>query len=284
MQNIIIATDSTSVISKEEQEIYQIECFPLNIILEQQIYRDQIDISNELFYQKLEKGLLPTSSQPSLGLIEETMKKWKETNYNAIIIITIASEMSGTYRNISIISEQLNMKRIFIIDSKLVGPALKEGAIQARIWAKKGYKAEDICTMLKKKFQNTSIFLLPHDMTYLKKSGRITPLAASMASLLKINPILLWRKDGSKVDKYSMSRTVHKSYQIVIKYFKEQGVNPQDYHIFLLHGRGERYVQQLLPYLKEHMDNIEITVLDLPPILACHAGLECICVVATPKP
>lgn len=75
MQNIIIATDSTSVISKEEQEIYQIECFPLNIILEQQIYRDQIDISNELFYQKLEKGLLPTSSQPSLGLIEETMKK-----------------------------------------------------------------------------------------------------------------------------------------------------------------------------------------------------------------
>lgn len=284
MQNIIIATDSTSVISTAEQKRYQIVNFPLNIMLKQMTYRDQLDITNEQFYQYLEEGMLPTSSQPSLGLIEDTMKTWKKDGYDAIIIITIASGMSGTYRDFNLIRKQLAMQNVYIIDSKIVGPAIKEGAIQARNMVEKGCDVKTICRMLNDKFQRTSIFLLPHDMTYLKRSGRITSLAASMASLLKINPILLWRKDGTTVDKYAMSRTTKKAYQIVINYMKEQGIQALDYHIYILHGHGEIYVQELLPYLQEQLHGIHTTTLDLPPILACHAGLRCLCIIATPKP
>ena len=65
---IAVVVDSTSYLSDEIKRRNNIYTIPLNTIFDNEIYREDIDITPEEFYDKMrDREELPTTSQPSIG-------------------------------------------------------------------------------------------------------------------------------------------------------------------------------------------------------------------------
>ena len=56
--------------------------------------------------------------------------------------------------------------------------------------ANKGYSAQEIYDYLMNNKMNATIYVTVDTLEYLKKGGRLSPAAATLAGLLKIKPIL----------------------------------------------------------------------------------------------
>ncbi|MDQ0361291.1 DegV family protein [Breznakia pachnodae] len=283
MANYLIVTDTTSAMNLEIAEKHGIELVPLSVVISGKEFKDLIDISNEVLYEKLRDGLVPTTSQPSTGYIMEKMEKWKEENYDAIIILTCSSDLSGTNANFHMVKEQLGMDNVYVVDTRSVGAPILDGAIRAKEMADEGASVQDILLMLDKKYQNQFSFLFPETLTQLKKGGRISPIAANMASLLKIKPLLYLKEDGSVVDKFGFARTEGKIVQLIIDKFKDLNVNSLTNKIYISHADNLRGAQKVEQLCKALFDNIDCEIVELPSVLTCHGGLGCIAVQSTLK-
>ena len=101
---IAVVVDSTSYLSDEIKRRNNIYTIPLNTIFDDEIYREDIDITPEEFYDKMrDREELPTTSQPSIGdyiiLLEDLHKK----GYTDVISLHLSGNISGTIQNLSLI-------------------------------------------------------------------------------------------------------------------------------------------------------------------------------------
>lgn len=63
-----IVTDSTAYLSSEEYAQTGIKRVPLSVIMEGKAFREEVDLTAEEFYKKLDEAeQIPTSSQPTVG-------------------------------------------------------------------------------------------------------------------------------------------------------------------------------------------------------------------------
>ena len=239
---------------------------------------NQIDISTEELYKKLEAGCIPTTSQPNTGYLHELMANWKAKNYEAIIIITCSSDLSGTWSGFNLVKNQLEMNNMYIYDSRQVGAPVMDMALAAKQMADNDHDVNEIFEMLEMKTKNSFSFLAPFDFKQLARSGRLSPVAAKMASILKVKALLYLKEDGSCVDKYAMSRTESKIVKTVIDKFKNAGVNAKDYTLYISHADNEESALKAKRLLQDIFDNIEVIVNKLPAVLTCHGGMKCISV------
>ena len=278
MKNYLIVTDTTSAMNGAQAKEYGIELVSLSVLINGVEYKDQIDISTEDLYQKLEEGCIPTTSQPNTGYLHELMEGWKAKNYEAIIIITCSSDLSGTWSGFNLVKNQLDMNNMYIYDSRQVGAPIMDMALAAKKMADEDHDVSEIFTMLEKKTKNSFSFLAPFDFKQLARSGRLSPVAAKMASILKVKALLYLKEDGSCVDKYAMSRTESKIVRTVIDKFKEAGVNAQDYTLYISHADNEESALKAKKLLQDIFAGIDVVVNKLPAVLTCHGGMKCISV------
>lgn len=276
MKNYLIVTDTTSAMSGAQAKEYGIELVSLSVLIDREEYKDQVDISTEELYQKLREDVVPTTSQPNTGYLHELMEKWKSENYEAIIIITCSSDLSGTWSGFNLVKNQLEMNNMYIYDSRQVGAPIMDMAIAAKKMADEDHDVNEIFEMLEMKTKASFSFLVPFNFKQLARSGRLSPVAAKMASVLKIKALLCLSEDGKCVDKYAMSRTETKVIKMVIDKFKEDGVNGQDYTIYILHADNEEGANKVEKIFADTFAGIDIVINKLPAVLTCHGGIGCI--------
>ncbi|MEG0520317.1 MAG: DegV family protein [Erysipelotrichaceae bacterium] len=278
MKNIRIVTDTTSTLTYEQAKEFNIELVSLSVLLDGKEYKDFIDMSGEDLNKVLKNGGVPTTSQPNIGYVREKMLEWKEAKDDAIIIISISSGLSGTYQGFKLMADQLEMKHVYLVDSKSVAAPIMDAARTARKMADQDAEIAEILEMLDYKFENTTSYLYPHDLVQLKKGGRISPLAANMASMLKIKPLLVLAKDGSVVDKYGMARTESKIFDMIIKALIKDGVDGKTHNLYIPHVLAYETAVSFAALAKDKLNSIQCVLLPLPAVLTCHGGLGCMAV------
>lgn len=240
-------------------------------------------MTTEELYTELRSNKIPSTSQPNPGYLVATMEEWKKENYEAIIVITCSSDLSGTYNGFHLAAQTVGLDNIYVYDSRQVGAPILDMAITAKKLADKGASPQEILDILKIKTVNSFSFLYPDNFTQLARSGRLSPMAARCAKLLKIKALLYLDKEGKTVDKYTMVRTETKLLKEVVKKFEDDGVNSEDYTIYLSHADNEKEVKKISLLLKTMFKGIDIVVTKLPAVLTCHGGLGCVAIHYTYK-
>ncbi len=278
MNNYLIVTDSTSAMDYEEANTLNIEMIPLNVIIDGQSYKDHIDISTEQFYDFIRQGKVPTTSQPSIGLVEQYFEKWKKENYDAIIILSVSSGLSGTYHSLCSAQKMVKLDNVHIIDTRTCGGALKALAISARQLADEGKDLQTILETIKYKMNHTFSFLYPKDFVQLKKGGRISPAAANVANLLKIKPLLYLAKEGMCVDKYALVRTEAKVFKLIVEKFKQMNIQEQTHRLYVLQADCVEKAHELVKILEEQFNHIQCEIIKLPSVLTGQGGLGCLAI------
>ena len=283
MEKYLIVTDTTSAMNKEIAAAHGIELISLSVIVDGQEYKDQVDISTEQLYDYLKDGKTPSTSQPNTGYLIEKMETWQKENYEAIIVVTCSADLSGTNNGFHLAKDTVGLDNVYIYDSRQVGAPVMDMAIRAKQLADEGKDVDEIFKVLEEKTKHSFSFLYPDNFDQLSRSGRLSPMAARMASMLKIKALLCLDEQGKSVDKYSMSRTEVKVLKAITDKFHELGVNAEKYKIYISHANNIVFAKKSKLLLQTAFHGIEVEINNLPGVLTCHGGLACCALHSTYK-
>ena len=283
MEKYLIVTDTTSAMNKEIAAAHGIELISLSVIVDGQEYKDQVDISTEQLYDYLKDGKTPSTSQPNTGYLIEKMEAWQKENHEAIIVVTCSADLSGTNNGFHLAKDTVGLDNVYIYDSRQVGAPVMDMAIRAKQLADEGKDVDEIFKVLEEKTKHSFSFLYPDNFDQLSRSGRLSPMAARMASMLKIKALLCLDEQGKSVDKYSMSRTEVKVLKAITDKFHKLGVNAEKYKIYISHADNIVFAKKAKLLLQTTFHGIEVEINNLPAVLTCHGGLACCALHSTYK-
>lgn len=166
----------------------QVTIVPLTVRFGDKEYIDGVTITHEEFYDKLvESDVLPTTSQATPAAFEEVFKEVAAAGDSAVVI-TVASQFSGTCQSARIAAEDYD--NIYVVDSGSVtmgAGILTEYALRC---ACSGMGAAQIAELLEKKKEDICLIALLDTLEYLKKGGRISSTVAFAGGLLNIKPVI----------------------------------------------------------------------------------------------
>ena len=195
MEKIALITDSASDINSELIKKYNINILPFKIIFSDKEYKDGVDITPSMLYEKLPTEI-PTTSLPSISEFTELLEKLKSDGYTHAIIITISNCFSGTFNAARLASESVSDITTFVFDSLTL--TMSEGAmvLETAALIEEGKSFNEITNELPTIRKKIDVFFTLDTLTYLKKGGRIGKVAGTIAEALNIKPIITIKDDG----------------------------------------------------------------------------------------
>ena len=269
-----IITDSSTLFTEEEAREMGIEVLPLCVNIGDLEGRDlQIDMAD--FYDRIEKGGIPKSSQPPIGEVMDAYEKYPDSE---IINIAMADGLSGTYQTACGAKEMVdNNEKITVINSKTLCGPHRYMVKKAQQMKNAGKTAKEIIAWLEKAKESHESFLIPQDFAFLRRGGRLTPMAAKFASTLKLKPIMTQVEEGRRLDKYAIKRNMKQAVGAVIERLKKRGVDAR-HIIYVSHANALEDAKKVMEQLKEHFIDAEIELFELGAAFVTQGGPKCIAI------
>ena len=221
MAKIAIVTDSNSGVTQAQAPELGIHVLPMPFMIDGKTYFEDIDLTQEQFYEMLSTGAEISTSQPSP---EAVMKLWDKllTEYDEIVHIPMSSGLSGSCQSAAMLAQDYDGK-VQVVNNQRISVTQRRSAQDARELADKGMSAVQIKEILERDKFNSSIYIMLDTLYYLKKGGRITPAAAAIGTLLKLKPVL--QIQGEKLDAFAKARTTSQGKSIMINAIKNDMIN-----------------------------------------------------------
>lgn len=186
-----VVTDSCSDITPQLARELEITVVPLYVIFGNESYRDNVDLTTEEFYRKLETGKIhPTTATVTPADFAEIYNRLAEETKD-ILTITLSEKFSVTYAA-ALQAKTMTGKdcRIEVIDSKAAAGAQMLLVIAAAKMAQSGANLDRIIDWVWRAIPRVHIRMSFDTLEYLRRGGRIGKAQAFLGSLLKVNPVL----------------------------------------------------------------------------------------------
>ena len=285
MSKVAILTDSNSGITQAQAKDYGVFVIPMPFYIDGELYYEDIDLTQEQFYEKLTQGGEITTSMPITGNLMDTWEKLLK-DYDEIVYIPMSSGLSSSCATAKMLAEDYDGK-VVVVDNQRISVTQKLSALEAKKLADLGKSAQEICDALMEIKSLSTIYITVDTLEYLKKGGRLTPAVAAIGSLLKIKPVLSIY--GEKLDKYSMVRTVKAAKQTMIEALKKdmQNVlhtdNLDDVVISIAHTQNQEAAEKFKEELEAEFPGQEIWIDPLSLSVSCHIGPGALACTVTKK-
>jgi len=270
-----IITDSSTLYTREEAEKAGFVALPLCVSINDTHGRDLL-MDMDHFYGEIAKGFHPQSSQTPVGEVIETFEKYADDD---IINISMADGLSGTYQSACGARESVaNKDRVTVINSKTLCGPHKYMVEKAQEMKDNGATKEEILSWLEYAIDHQESFLIPQDFDFLRRGGRLTPMAATLGSILKLKPIMTQTPDGRQLDKFGVKRTMSSAFGVVIEHLVKVRKLDERHIIYVSHARTPKDAQKAVEMLNQALPKCEVRVLELSPAFVTQGGPFCVAI------
>lgn len=286
MSKIAIVTDSNSGITQAQAKELNIFVLPMPFMIGEETYFEDINLTQEQFYEKLKSGENISTSQPSP---ESVMNLWDEIlkEYDEIVHIPMSSGLSGSCQSALMLAQDYDGK-VQVVNNQRISVTQRQSALDAKYMADvKGMNAAQIKAFLEEDKMNSSIYIMLDTLFYLKKGGRITPAAAAIGTMLKLKPVL--QIQGEKLDAFAKARTTLQGKNMMINAIRNDintrfgGVNAKNVWLEIAHTQNEEAALALKEELLEEFPGYEVHIDPLSLSVACHIGPGALAIACTQK-
>jgi len=270
---IKLVFDGTLVLNEREQKDYNIVITPFIINDNGTIYRDNVDVSPEEFYDLWRKNNYMKTSQPNIGETTELFKKLLE-DYDYIIYFTLPEVLSGTYATGKLVAKEVDESRITVVDAKT---GVGMGRIMAKIGNQMiadGKSVEEIVEHLSQAYKHSTLFVWPTKYDGLRAGGRISNISASIFGLIKMR-ICIFMAQSGYLEKFAMARTDKKILKEIIENVKDN-LGTEDLIIYLIYSDDKSALQPPRELFEKEFPNAEYRYMPFPPTLGAHTGPDTI--------
>ncbi len=266
-----IVTDSTAYIPKHLREQLHIEICPLNVIFGTESYQEELELTSNDFYEKIRNASeLPKTSQPAIGLFEQTFKNLAEQGYEAVISIHLSSGISGTFQASVTAGGMVDEIQVFSFDSEI--SAMPQGfyVIEAAQMALQGKDPKEILDRLNEMKKSMRAYFMVDDLAHLQRGGRLNGAQALIGSLLQVKPILHF--EDTKIVPFEKIRTHKKAIKRILELFNEDAEAGVPIKASLIHANRLDIVEELKNQIQSEYKNVEIDISYFGAVIGTHLG------------
>ena len=280
MCKVAIATDSNSGITQNQAKELGISVIPMPFYINEKLYFEDITLSQEEFYEKLQSDCTITTSQPAPG---DVMELWDSLlkEYDQVVYIPMSSGLSNSCETAIMLASDYEGK-VFVVNNQRISVTQKRSVLDAIELAIKGKSGAEIKNILEETKLDSSIYITVDTLKYLKQGGRVTPAAAAIGTILNIKPVL--QIQGEKLDSFAKARGFKQAKKIMLdaveKDIKERFAGAKVH----LHGAytcseeeaefWKREIEARFPEYTVNMDKLSLSV-------SCHIGPGSIAIACT---
>lgn len=282
MGHVAIVTDSNSGITQKEAEIMGIHVLPMPFYINEELYYEDITLSQEEFYQRLGEDADIKTSQPAPA---DVMELWEELleSHDEVIHIPMSSGLSSSCETAAALSQDFEGK-VLVVDNQRISVTQRQSVLDAKKMADEGKSAQEIHDVLMKDKLEASIYITVDTLKYLKKGGRITPAAAAIGTVLNLKPVL--QIQGEKLDAFAKVRGFKAAKKTMITAMKkdiEERFSGKEVHLQAAYTCSEEEAMEWKAELSEKIPGYDIQMDKLSLSVACHIGPGSIAVACSKK-
>ena len=279
MPAIAIVTDTDSSLPVDVAVQYGIRQVPISVHFGQETLKAVVDIDDASLFARVDReNELPTTSAPSPGEFQEAYAAAFAAGADALVCICVSSEVSGVYAAAVSARELMTGRDITVVDSRSMSMGEGFMVLMAAEAARQGASKEEVVRRATAASARIRLYAALPTLRYLAMSGRVGRLAAGVANLLSVKPVLTLR--GGKLDMLERVRTFGKARSRVVELTAEALEGRMAERMCVLHVNALQEAQQFTSELRASVScPNDIRVVELTPGLSVHAGAGMIGVV-----
>ena len=272
-------TDSNSGITQKEAAGLGISVLPMPFMINDTTYFEDINLTQDRFYEFLETDAVVSTSQPSPDSLIHIFHKLL-AEYDEVVHIPMSSGLSGSCQTACMLAQEPEFAgKVFVVNNQRISVTQTQSVLDAMELAKKGYEGAQIKKILEEDKFNSSIYIMLDTLFYLKKGGRITPAAAALGTLLKLKPVL--QIQGEKLDAFAKARTKSAGKSMMLQAIKNDienrfgGFDESAKERVTLHIAYTKDAEEAELWKQEVMEAFPGFRLKMAPLslsVACHIG------------
>ena len=286
MGKVAIVTDSNSGITQAEGKKMGIYVLPMPFYINEELFYEDITLTQEEFYEKLAGDADIKTSQPALGDVMDMWDKALE-EYDEVVHIPMSAGLSSSCETAIMLSQDYDGK-VQVVNNHRISVTQRRSVEEAKKLADAGKSAAEIKELLEAIQWDSDIYITVDTLKYLKKGGRLTPAAAAIGTVLNLKPVL--QIQGEKLDAYAKVRGKKQAKRAMLKAmkndwetrFKEYASDGEMCLQAAYTGNLEeaeefkKEIQEVFPGMEIHMDPLSLSV-------ACHIGYGALAVACSRK-
>lgn len=265
-----IFTDTGSLITIERAKQLGITLFPLQVAISGHNFRDYFDVSAHDFIEMTRHGVA-VSSQPAVGEVLEAYD-----NTTQALHITMTTGLSATYDSAFGLIQSSGFNNITLFNSTTLA-GNQQYLVELAVKLKEDNTIPEIVKRMEYCIQECQSFLVPEDFDFLRRGGRLSPLAATLGGLMKIKPIVTQTEGSQNLEKFGFGRNWRSAIKNIINKMVENGVS-EKHKISISHAENPEPVQIAHDLLKTAIPNADIEILELTPGMITQGGPGCVAI------
>lgn len=275
MGKVAIVTDSNSGITQAEGKKMGIYVLPMPFYINEELFYEDITLTQEEFYEKLAGDADIKTSQPAPGDVMDMWDKALE-EYDEVVHIPMSAGLSSSCETAIMLSQDYDGK-VQVVNNHRISVTQRRSVEEAKKLADAGKSAAEIKELLEAIQWDSDIYITVDTLKYLKKGGRLTPAAAAIGTVLNLKPVL--RLKGEKLDAFAKSRGWKSAKKTMIKTINEIRTSEfgdcdgkKDLYLDAAYTGDRKEAQEWLDELHEAFPEFEIRMDPLSLSVACHIG------------
>lgn len=220
---------------------------------------------------------MPKTSMAAYQKIYDLFEELKK-DYDTIFAVPLTNGLSTNASTMQSIARELEMN-VHVIDMYSTCEIEKHVAIWIKKLVDEHKSSEEILKIIQPAIDESNSLILVKNLQHLKRGGRLTPMAATLAGLLKIYPVLHINKSTKgRIDVLNKVRTEKRADAYAIDKIMDD-IDIQHTHIYIIHSdflEGADHFKKC--FIKKGVPEQNIHIDYISSVIAVHTGLGCIAI------
>ena len=278
MPDYILFTDTDTDITPEIANRYGYKLISMPYTIEGKEIRPYVDFDKfeyKAFYDKVRKGLIPTTSALSpveyINYFEPYFKQGKD-----ILYVHFSAAMSATFNSMRLALEELKEKyperTLYTVDTKGITLGSYNICLSIGEMYKNGASIEDIQKWAEVEVDKTAFYFYADDLKFFGKSGRVSGFAAFFGNIIGLKPLIFIDSDG-KMKTKDKSRGRKQTLQKLLNYVVELQDDIKNHRVIIAHTDALAIAEEFGAMMKKEFgDDLAIEYEVVNPTAGSHCG------------
>jgi DegV family protein with EDD domain len=290
MQKVLISTDTSADMFLSQMRDLDVRHIVLPYIENGTPVYEVPDSREDVFrfYDKIEHGLMPTTSQLNEDEYRVYFEKLLAECAGDVLHFSLSSGLSASYFNAARAAAALNKaltgRRVCVFDTLGATQTIAALVEYAAVLRDGGTTAEEILPLITQKRDGQQAWIIVNNLQHLKRGGRVGGAAAAVGTVFNIKPIINV-DDAGKLSVQFKERGLNHAVNRVIKLIADNGIDLSGQTIIPVHtGRATYELAQNLGERMVKKFGCKMDLRFIGPVIGAHTGADTFAVLAEGKP
>lgn len=264
---VVVVTDSSSRLSQEHREQWQIRQVPLHVLDDDTDLRDGVDpVPSDI----QDRAKVTTSGATPAELADVYRQALADSGGDGVVAVHISAALSSTYSSAVLAAREFG-QAVRVVNSRSAAMGVGFVALAAARTARAGADLDAVEAAARDAVGHGHAFIVVHRLDNLRRSGRIGTAASWLGTALSLKPLLRLDVDGRLVLSQRI-RTISKAHAALVDQVAEV-VGDRQASVVVHHVDNRDAADEIGAALTTRLPQIaSLTVTDMGPVLAVHVG------------